>query len=553
MSEAARARTGTTCRFDHVYVTVQAVRVYQQSNRGDRWTDVALPVPQRIDLLDVEHGLLGALGVAPLTAGHYTAVRLILADADGSNEVQPADTSLVMPLRTPRAAQAGLLIRGDFVVASGQRGDIALQGFDTCASVLQVGSPGAPRYQLRLDANVEARVVMAPVSTQAERVNSTIPGTQYEASVTRLSDGGYVIVWAQPRVPVSQWCMQRYSAQGTRLGGEACVGSGDLVSQPVVAGLAGGGYAVAWVSTDASGTGIWVAQYGPDGNANGFTQVVNTMTTGDQSNAAIAALTGGGYVIAWTSGNDIFARRFDAGAVPLGTEARVNTYAASDTGGARSGPVVAALADGGYVIAWMSQFQDPARSVGVYMQRFDAAGAPVGGETLVSLQNHTSLNPDVAGLTGGGFVITWQTQASEGSTIVAQQFAPDGSRMGQQATVRPITAAPVTCYVPFPSTCPAENQMEPSVAALDDGGYVISWSSEFRSGGTSGIYARRYDSSGAAAGSAGLVSDAAGRRPAISGTGAGGFVIAWDEWAGIDSDVFARWYGATGLTGATPP
>ncbi len=547
--QAARAASAS-CSFQHVYVTVQALRVRHHAP-GDAWLDIPLAMPQRVDLLNIGGGLLQALGAAPLAAGHYSAVRLILVD--GANEAQPTGGALT-PLRTPAAAQSGLTIQGDVVIPAGQRGDIALQDFDACQSIVEAGPPEAPRFQLRPELRASAAAIAVAFSDGVQRVNTTVTGTQFQSSVAPLADGGYVIAWAYPGLPFSQWCAQRYDAAGNQVGGEApCIGTGDLVDTPVVAGLAGGGFAAAWVSTDPSGTGIWTVQYRADGTAAGFASFVNTTQAGDQTDVAIAALTGGGYVITWRSGSDVFARRYDASGAPLGPDVLINTY--TDAGGTRSMPAVAGLSDGGFVIAWMSQFQDAARSVGIYMQRFDAAGNRVGAETLVSMGNFTSLNPAVAALGGGGFAITWESMTPEGTVIVARQFGPNGTPVGSQNTVKPITAPFATCFVPFPTPCPAETQAQPAVAPLEDGGYVITWASEFRAGGTSAIYARRYDTNGAPAGSAQAVSTAPGSRAAVSGIRGGGFVIAWDAWTDVtaQSDVYARRFGAGGLLGTAAP
>src|SRR5438105_4055564 len=141
----ATAAPAAACSFEHVYVTVRAVRVLEQLDGGERWVDIAPATPQRIDLLTVTGGLLQALGAAPLPPGHYTAVRLILVDEAGANQVQPTGGGMV-PVETPGGAQAGLLINGDFVVPAGQLGDIALQGFDPCKSIVQAGSAKSPRY-----------------------------------------------------------------------------------------------------------------------------------------------------------------------------------------------------------------------------------------------------------------------------------------------------------------------------------------------------------------------------------------------------------------------
>src|SRR6185369_17211003 len=70
------------CGFDHVFVTVEKVRVRRNANGGDEnsgWTDITLPAPRRIDLLHLTGGLLQELGTGRLPAGHYTGFALVLA------------------------------------------------------------------------------------------------------------------------------------------------------------------------------------------------------------------------------------------------------------------------------------------------------------------------------------------------------------------------------------------------------------------------------------------------------------------------------------------
>lgn len=76
-----------SCGFDHVYVTVDKVRVNASSTAGDTdsgWTDIALPAPQKVDLLSLTNGVLTDLGRAPLAAGQYQQLRLVLAQNQGN-------------------------------------------------------------------------------------------------------------------------------------------------------------------------------------------------------------------------------------------------------------------------------------------------------------------------------------------------------------------------------------------------------------------------------------------------------------------------------------
>lgn len=63
---------------------------------------------------------------------------------------------------------------------------------------------------------------------------------------------------------------------------------------------------VAWASKnqDGSGLGVYAQLYDAAGKASGTEFKVNTTTAGDQSQPAVAALTSGNFVAAWTSAND---------------------------------------------------------------------------------------------------------------------------------------------------------------------------------------------------------------------------------------------------------
>ena len=68
---------------------------------------------------------------------------------------------------------------------------------------------------------------------------------------------------------------------------------------------------------------------------------------------------------------------------------------------------MAALNDGGYVVVWGSDTNQDSSGWGIYGQRFDATGAPVGGEFRVNYTvSGNQSQPAVASLLNGCLLYT---------------------------------------------------------------------------------------------------------------------------------------------------
>ena len=204
----------------------------------------------------------------------------------------------------------------------------------------------------------------------------------------------------------------------------------DNQSLPSITALPDGGYVASWhsLNQDGNGFGIYVQRFAWDSSRVGEETAVNTFTTGYQSTPVVAALNDGGYVVAWHSDNQdgsswgVYNQRFAADGTKVGAEVRVNTT----TNGEQSTPAIKALADGGYVVVWHSNGQD-GDSYGIYAQRYAADGRAIGGETLVNTVTVGNQSiPTIAALSDGGYVITWQSAGQDGDSygIYSQRFAP---------------------------------------------------------------------------------------------------------------------------------
>lgn len=135
------------CGFDHVYVTVQKVRVNASadaSEDGAGWTDLTVGPTQRFDLLELQNGVLASLGQVPLAVGHYAQLRLVLAENSTAtplaNSVVPSGGSEVA-LKTPSGQTSGLKLNANIDIAANQLADFVLD-FDACKSVVSAGNSG---------------------------------------------------------------------------------------------------------------------------------------------------------------------------------------------------------------------------------------------------------------------------------------------------------------------------------------------------------------------------------------------------------------------------
>jgi hypothetical protein len=151
------------CGYDHVYVTVDRVRVHTSSSAGDNdagWSDVVLNPARRIDLLSLTNGVLAELGQVALPAGQYTNVRLVLVpNGSGApaNAVVPTGGTEI-PLDTPSATQSGLKLIHGFTVQPNTLVDLVLD-FDACKSIVKRGNSG--RYNLKPVIGVIPRTLTA--------------------------------------------------------------------------------------------------------------------------------------------------------------------------------------------------------------------------------------------------------------------------------------------------------------------------------------------------------------------------------------------------------
>lgn len=323
----------------------------------------------------------------------------------------------------------------------------------------------------------------------------------------------------------------------------------------VTAALHNGEYVVVWESAgrDGDAGGIYAQRFRASGTAVGATVQVNTTTFDEQRSPAVAALEGGGFAVSWVSlheddgnqvpplhdGGGVYAQLFAADGSPVGSETRVNHV----WSGIQDQTAIAALSDGGYMITWFSQFDEQRINVveygigdpGLFGQRYAASGTPIGSAVRLADVGITNLQPSVAGLLGGGFVMAWNAPDGDDTGIVAQRYFPGGTKNGPEIRV---------------NSWAADRQSDAQVAALATGGFVVVWRSDDQDSSGGGVFGQRFTNNGVPIdGEFRINSTTAGTQgdPAAAATPEGGFVVSWlsAPISGI-GDLYLQRYAADG-------
>ena len=272
---------------------------------------------------------------------------------------------------------------------------------------------------------------------------------------------------------------------------------------------------------------------------------------GEEPQSSVAALADGGWIVAWQTytgdgadGRHIWFERYDAKGNPVQASGEAiaggsdsgEIVVASPYSGKFYDPMVVALPDGGWLIAWE-------QSEKIFAQRYDAIGNTVaadgstvdGDSGVFELADGDSAidDPSMVTLPDGGWLIIWE----ESDDILTRRFDADGNG-GDTLQV---------------DTTDGGDDDAPTVTVLADGGWLVAWTHD-DVGGDSTVFARRYDADGDPAGEEFQVSFTGGyqNNPVVTALENGGWVVTWygyrpgDDEEDHDYVVFARAYDKDG-------
>jgi hypothetical protein len=405
---------------------------------------------------------------------------------------------------------------------------------------------------LAFSAAVFGQSSVTPQGTEFSILGS-LPGDQVWPTVS-LSPSGGVIAWQDSRIDKQGGGLgAAILSTGFEAGRGARVNNTTLGNhyRPQVQLLPDNNLVVVWESPVAGTPDIYARfakntskkQPGPYGT-NFYTGDVrvNTYTTGQQMDPAVAALPDGSAIIAWSSwGEDgnmygVYARRLTStGAGTTAKEFRVNQITANN----QRNPAVTALPNGNYVVAWISEQERTTTraDVDVYARIYSDEGVPQTDEIPVNSGTSLCDTPAVAPLGDGGFTVVWAQKdmviVTNGWDIWGRAFnssgVPEGTEFG------------INTYL-------YGDQYQPKIAAGPSGSLVV-WTSLNEDGSREGVYGRFLAGGTQVSGPEFRVNTTTisqQMHPSVAWDGVGHFLVVWTSFTGQQGfDLFGQLYVAT--------
>ncbi|MFN3533608.1 MAG: hypothetical protein ACK41Q_14065 [Candidatus Brocadia sp.] len=369
----------------------------------------------------------------------------------------------------------------------------------------------------------------------------TAPGQQSSLQIISDGAGGAIITWEDARDSHFDIYAQRIDAHGNVLwakdGIPVCVAA-ENQNRPKVISDGAGGAIITWQDMR-NGIGnydIYAQRIDANGSPQWTTNGIPICSEVNiQTSPCIATDGTGGAIIIWqdfrTNYADLYAQRINQNGETLWAK---NGVLVCGFLGAQSAPIAVDDGTGGVIVAW----QDFRKSYAdIYAQRIDGSGNVLwekSGVAVCTAQGHESF-PVIVSNGAEGAIVAWVDTRNGNNDIFAQQVDGNGVVHWLDSGIPVCTAS--------------GNQNYPAIISDKAGGAILAWW-DMRSGEFN-IYAQRIDLAGNALwgkdGLAVCIESGIQNYVCITGDGAGGALMAWDDNRDATFDLYAQRIDSKGV------
>lgn len=356
------------------------------------------------------------------------------------------------------------------------------------------------------------------------RVSTSTTGIQQDISVSKLSNGGFVVCWAslwQEDKPCGIYS-QLFNDDGSKKGTEFKIADEDVAQiAPCIGGLLDSGFVVCWTTS----SGVFGQIFENSGYKRTFEFQVNATNYGFQYRPEICGLSDGGFLVCWVNEDEnsrkIYAQLFNNDGSKRGTEFLLGN---NDNNLYDDYPNICGLSENRFLICWFCYDQET-DNINVKAQVFNGSGLKLGSEIIIEINESDIFIQPKCCAYESGFVICWNDYAHEGRNIeiFIQLFDSDGNKIGSKSQI--------TENINYYHT-------RPDVCSLKDGGFTLCW----RSG--SFIFGQLFSGNGKKYGyefQANIGEQNIVDKPRISSFSNGKFVLCWENF-GDTPGIYGKYY-----------
>ena len=388
------------------------------------------------------------------------------------------------------------------------------------------------------------------------------PGDQVFPDAAISTTGGFV-VWQDNATDGSGWGVSARRVDGTLSGTLGVFrvnvqGTNDQ-ENPRVALLKNGGAVFAWQGGREGYQHIFARFLTPTNTFLTTTDLAVSAfssTNSFQVHPTVAVLNNSNVVMVWSSFNqagsnslqDVYAKILSPAGATVSSEFLVNQF----TNYNQRTPAVAALKGGGFVVAWVSEQQRTVApvlgtnstfytasttivpSVDIYARLYQSTGVAAGNEFVADVGSSPCANPSVAAASDGSFMVAWSGRdmavRTNGWDVYARPFSSAG--VGG-------TAVRLNTYLPG-------NQYAPRLSAIGLD-YLAVWTSLRQDGSREGVYGQFVHCDGSLVGGEFRVNTTTvsqQMQPVVASDGVDQFIAVWTSYTGspYSFDLFAQRY-----------
>jgi hypothetical protein len=311
-------------------------------------------------------------------------------------------------------------------------------------------------------------------------------GSQWTPDVLGLTNGGFVSAYRNIDVD-SFIALDFYDTASVHVGSTKIphAGTAGAIGQPSLTQLANGNVLVVWDNNASDNAGLRGRLFTPTGGTIGAE--LDLQTSGKElTDPQVAALSDGGFLVTRTYNNG--SNYSDPGVFRYNSSGQLvfatNLFGAATTdGNANLDTAVTALADGGYVVSYTSDYHaNDQQGLDIAAQIFNADNSTRQATFYIDHADGDQSQSKVAALSNGRFVVAYTDASwpSEGgalhNSITLQLFSPSGARGS-------------VVQVNTPSTV---DESDPDVTVLSNGFILVTWTHPFSSTDRD-IYGRVFD------------------------------------------------------------